>query len=89
LFFLSAFSLTLTLLPFQNIIKLSQSKDQFLRVSLKRLTETQIHEDELQEVNELNKVILDWNQELETQLADKSREKACKWLLIFLEFNHA
>jgi hypothetical protein len=64
--------LILTPLLFQNIIKHSQSKDQFLRVSLKRLTKTQILEDELKEVSELNKVNLAQNQELESQLADKS-----------------
>jgi hypothetical protein len=45
---------------------------------LKRLTETQILEDELKEVGELNKVILARNLELETQLAEESREKAGK-----------
>jgi hypothetical protein len=43
--------------------------------SLKRLTKTQILEEELKEVNEFNKVILARNQELETQLAEESHEK--------------
>jgi hypothetical protein len=53
-------------------------KDKFLRVSSKRPTETQILEDELIEVSALNKVLLAQNQELETQLAKESQEKADK-----------
>jgi hypothetical protein len=56
---------------------------------LKRLTETQILEDELKEVGEMNKVILTQNQELETQLAKDSQEKAGMYSPIYLEFNHA
>jgi hypothetical protein len=62
----------MTPLLIKKIIEHSHSKDKFLRVSLKRLTETQILEDELKEVSELNKIILAWNQELETQLAEES-----------------
>jgi hypothetical protein len=65
----------LTSLFIQKIIEHSQSNDQYIRDALKRLTETQILEDELTEVNALNKVLLAWNQELETQLAVESREK--------------
>jgi hypothetical protein len=48
-----------------------------LRVALKRFTKTQLFEDELKKVSEeeVNKVLLAHNQELETQLAEKSREK--------------
>jgi hypothetical protein len=70
--------LTLTPLLIQKIIEHSQSKDKFLRVSSKRPTETQILEDELIEVSALNKVLLAQNQELETQLAKESQEKADK-----------
>jgi hypothetical protein len=38
----------------------------------------QILEDELKEVSEMDRVILAQNQELETQLADESWEKAIK-----------
>jgi hypothetical protein len=47
----------LTPLLIQKILEHSQLNDKFLRVSLKRLTETQILEDELEEVSELNMVI--------------------------------
>jgi hypothetical protein len=50
--------LTVTLSLFQNIIQHSRSKDQFLRVSLKRLTDTQILDDELKETSELNMILL-------------------------------
>jgi hypothetical protein len=53
-------------------------KDKFWRVTLKRLTEAHIFEDELKEASELNKVLLAQNQELETQLTKESWEKAGK-----------
>jgi hypothetical protein len=65
----------------QKLIKHSRSKDQYLRVALKRLIETQLLEDELKEVNESNKILLARNQELETQLVKESRERAGKWLI--------
>jgi hypothetical protein len=48
----------------QKPVEQSRSKDQFLKVTIKRLTETQTFEDELKEVSELNEVLLDHNQEL-------------------------
>jgi hypothetical protein len=39
------------------------------------MTETQILEDELKEVGELNSVVLNEKQELKANLADKSRAK--------------
>jgi hypothetical protein len=42
----------------QALVKHSQDKDQFLRVVVKRMTETQILEDELKEVSELNLFLL-------------------------------
>jgi hypothetical protein len=71
----------LTPLFFQQLIEYSQSKDQYIRVALKRLTETQILDDELKEEKALNKALLARNQELETQLAAESREKTGKHTL--------
>jgi bifunctional N-acetylglucosamine-1-phosphate-uridyltransferase/glucosamine-1-phosphate-acetyltransferase GlmU-like protein len=42
----------------------SQDKDQFMKVVIKRMVETQSFEDELKEVSELNSVIFAQNQEL-------------------------
>jgi hypothetical protein len=42
----------------QALVKHSQDKEQFLKVAIKRMTETQILEDELKEVGELNLVLL-------------------------------
>jgi hypothetical protein len=53
-------------------------KDKFLRVALKRLTETQIFEDEQKQVKDLNKDLMAHNQELESQLVEASREKSGK-----------
>jgi hypothetical protein len=51
------------------MVKHSEDKDQFLKVVIKWMTETQAFEDELKEVGELNSVLFAWNQELESQLA--------------------
>jgi hypothetical protein len=59
----------------QQLIEHSRSKDQYIRVALKRLTKAQILEDELIEEKALNKTLLAGNQELETQLAAERREK--------------
>jgi hypothetical protein len=56
------------------LVKHSQEKDQFLKVAIKRMTETQILEDELKEVGELNSV-LNEKQELEAKVAEESRAK--------------
>jgi HAMP domain-containing protein len=71
----------LTPLLIQKIIKHSQLKDQYIRVAFKRLTEAQILEDELTEVNALNKTLLAQKQELEAQLAAESRAKAGKYFI--------
>jgi hypothetical protein len=55
----------------QKPVEQSRSKDQFLRVAIKRLTETQTFEDELKEVSELNEVLLDHNQELKARLTEE------------------
>jgi hypothetical protein len=42
----------------QVLVKHSQEKERFLKVAVKWMTETQILEDELKEVSELNSVLL-------------------------------
>jgi hypothetical protein len=49
--------------------------DQFLKVAIKRMTETQILEDELKEVGELNSFLLNEKQKLEAKLAKESWAK--------------
>jgi hypothetical protein len=73
--------LILTLFFFQQLIEHSQSKDQYIRVALNRLTETQILDDELKEERALNQTLLARNQEVETQLSVESRDKAGKHIL--------
>jgi hypothetical protein len=53
----------------QALVKHSQDKDQFLKVGIKQMTETQILDDELKEVGDLNLVLLAENQELKAKLA--------------------
>jgi hypothetical protein len=50
-------------------------KDKFLRVAVKSLTETQIFEDELKQVKDLNENLMAYYQELESRQAEASREK--------------
>jgi hypothetical protein len=59
----------------QVLVKHSLDKDQFLKVAINRMTETQILEDELKEVCELNAVLLKEKQEIEATLAKESRAK--------------
>jgi hypothetical protein len=73
--------LILTPLFFQQLIEHSQSKDQYISVALKRLTEKQILDDELKEERDLNQTLLARNQELMTQLAMESKDKADKHIL--------
>jgi hypothetical protein len=73
--------LILTPFFFQQLIEHSQSKDQYIRVALKRLTEKQILDDELKEERALNQTLLARNQELKTQLAMESKDKADKHIL--------
>jgi hypothetical protein len=47
----------LILFPMQVLVKHSQDKDQFLKVAIKWMIETQIFEDELKEVSELNSIL--------------------------------
>jgi uncharacterized small protein (DUF1192 family) len=62
----------------QALVKHSQAKDQFLKVVVKRMTETQILEDELKEVSKLNSVLLAQKQELEAKMAEESQSKEGK-----------
>jgi hypothetical protein len=68
----------------QTLVEHSQAKDQFLRVTVKRITETQLLEDELKEVSELNIVLLAHNQDLEAKLAEESQEMTSKCFTDFL-----
>jgi hypothetical protein len=54
----------------QAMAKHSQDKDQYLKVVIKQMAET-----ELKEVSKLNSVLLAQNQELEAQLAEESQVK--------------
>jgi hypothetical protein len=54
------------------LVNHSQDKDQFLKVAVKRMTETQVLPDELKEVSKLNSVLLAQRLELETKLAEES-----------------
>jgi hypothetical protein len=57
------------------LVKHSQAKDQFLKVAIKLMMETQILEDDLKEVSELNSILFAEKQELETKLAKESQAK--------------
>jgi hypothetical protein len=57
-------------------VKHSQDNDQFLKVAIKRMIETQILKDELKEVGELNSVLLDERQELKAKCR---REPGKRW----------
>jgi hypothetical protein len=56
----------------QAIVKHSKDKDQFLKVLIKRMQETQLFEDELKESTELNSFLYARNQELEAKLSEES-----------------
>jgi hypothetical protein len=59
----------------QALVKYSQDKDQFLKVAIKRMIETQILEDELKEVSKLSSILLTKKQELKAKLTKESQEK--------------
>jgi hypothetical protein len=65
----------LTFFLMQALVKHSQDKDQFLKVAIKQMTETQVLEDELKEVSMLNSVLLAQRQELEAKLVEESQVK--------------
>jgi hypothetical protein len=56
----------------QALVIHSQDKDQFLEVIIKRMMETQILEDELKEVGDLNSILLTEKQDLEAKLVEES-----------------
>jgi hypothetical protein len=66
------FWLDFNLSPMQAMVKHSQDRDQFLKVAIKWMAETQSFEDELKGVSKLNLVLLAQNQELKDQLAEES-----------------
>jgi hypothetical protein len=57
------------------LVKHYQDKDQFLKMAIKRMMETQIHEDELIEVGNLNSILVNEKQELKVELAEESQAK--------------
>jgi hypothetical protein len=65
------------------MVKHSQDKEKFLKVSIKRMQETQMFEDELKEANEYYLVLFAWLQELEAKLSEESQFKNGKFLLPF------
>jgi hypothetical protein len=65
----------LTFLLIQMLVKHFESKNQFLRVVVKRITETQLFEDELKEVSQLNLVLLAQKLELEAKLDEENQAK--------------
>jgi hypothetical protein len=78
LFQVPFFLLTLTPFHFQQLIKHSQSKDQYIRVALKRLTKMHYVDNEPTKEKALNQALLARNEELESQLATKVQEKTDK-----------
>jgi hypothetical protein len=59
----------------QVLLKHSHDKDQFLKVAVKRMTETQILEDDLNEVNKLNSVLHLKSRSLKLNWPKRAREK--------------
>jgi hypothetical protein len=70
----------------QALVEHSWAKDQFLKVAVKRMTETQLFKDQLKEVSQLNSVLLTQKLELEAKLAEESQGKNGTFdrLLIFV-----
>jgi hypothetical protein len=71
----------------QAVVKHSQDQDQFLKVSIKRMQETQMYEDKLKEANEYNSVLFAWLQELEDKCAEERQLKYGKFLSPFFLVN--
>jgi hypothetical protein len=59
----------------QALVKHSQANDQFPKVTIKWMMKTQILDDDLKEVSELNSILLAEKQEIETKLAKESQAK--------------
>jgi hypothetical protein len=71
----------------QAMVKPSQDKDQFLKVSIKRMQETQMYEDEHKEVNKYNSILYARLQELEAKCIEESQLKEGKFLSPFCHVN--
>jgi hypothetical protein len=71
----------------QAVVKHSQDKYQFLKVSIKRMQETQMYEDELKKANEYNSILSTQLQELEAKCTEESQLKAGKFLSSFYLVN--
>jgi hypothetical protein len=71
----------------QAVVKHSQDKYQFLKVSIKRMQETQMYEDELKKANEYNSILSTQLQELEAKRTEESQLKAGKFLSSFYLVN--
>jgi hypothetical protein len=56
----------------QALVQHSKNKDQFLKVAIKCMAETQLIEDELKEANELNSTILADKLEFNAKLAEET-----------------
>jgi hypothetical protein len=54
------------------VVKHSKDKDQFLKVSIRRMQETKMYEDELKEANEYNLVLFAQLQELKGKCTKES-----------------
>jgi hypothetical protein len=57
------------------MVKHSQDKDQFLKVVINWMQDSQAFEDELKDVSKLNSALYARNQELEAKLAEESQAK--------------
>jgi hypothetical protein len=57
------------------LVKHSQNKDQFLKVAIKCLTETQVLEDKLKEVSKLNSILLLKDRNLKLNWLRRARRK--------------
>jgi hypothetical protein len=77
-------SYLLTLRPdsslIQAVVEHSRDKDQFLRVSLKRMQATQMYETELKEANEYILALFAWLKHLEAKCAKEPQLKEGKIL---------
>jgi hypothetical protein len=67
----------------QAVVKHSGDKDQFLKVSLKKMQETQMYETELKEANEYILSLFTWLEELEAKCTEENQLKEGKILLPF------
>jgi hypothetical protein len=68
----------------QAIVKHFHGKDQFLKVSIKRMKETQTFEDELKEATELNSILITQNQDLVAKLTKETRLKDSNFSMPFI-----